>query len=205
MNRVHYRAPHGAEENADAERRRRLEAELKDVRRREAQLVAVLEGARSAPEPVLARLAELGKRRAVIEGELKAAAPIPRLASKVIESRLVEWRRLLRGTVHQARAVLQRVLAGRLVFNVLPGGHLVEFEAPTRFSQLFAGVVTGPALTEQVPIPDYVRVGDERGHEAGESERKSLEVAYEQVLATAEARMEKVARPWRDSNPRSPP
>jgi hypothetical protein len=35
----------------------------------------------------------------------------------VVENRLEEWRRLLRGSTTQARAILQRVLRGRIVFT----------------------------------------------------------------------------------------
>jgi hypothetical protein len=67
---------------------------------------------------------------------------VPRLALAVIETRLAEWRRLLRSSVTQSRAVLQRVLRGRIVFT--PSGQDYTFEAPTRFDKLFAGVVFPP-------------------------------------------------------------
>lgn len=64
---------------------------------------------------------------------------MPRLEPVVIETRLAEWRRLLRASVTQGRMVLDRVLAGRIVFT--PVGLGYTFEAPTRFDRLFAGVV----------------------------------------------------------------
>ena len=42
----------------------------------------------------------------------------------------------------QGRAVLQRVLRGRITFT--PKGDGYEFEAPTRFDKLFTGVVYEP-------------------------------------------------------------
>jgi hypothetical protein len=57
---------------------------------------------------------------------------------RVVESRLEEWRRLLRGSTAQARAVLQRVLRGRLTFT--PNGSGYHFAGPTRFDKLFSGV-----------------------------------------------------------------
>src|SRR5205085_2587257 len=65
--------------------------------------------------------------------------PIPRLPRALVESRLEEWRRLLRQSVTQGRAVLQRVLQGRITFR--PNGAGYTFEAPTRFDKLFAGVL----------------------------------------------------------------
>jgi hypothetical protein len=43
--------------------------------------------------------------------------PVPRLAPAVVENRLAEWRRLLGQSVTQGRAVLQRVLQGRITFT----------------------------------------------------------------------------------------
>ena len=57
----------------------------------------------------------------------------------VVDDRLGEWRRLLRQSTTQARAVLQRVLRGRIVFT--PDGDGYDFEAPTRFDRLFVGCV----------------------------------------------------------------
>jgi hypothetical protein len=65
----------------------------------------------------------------------------------VVDDRLAEWRRMLRGSTTQARAVLQRVLRGRIVFT--PSGEGYTFECPTRFDKLFSGVVVkGPAFIE---------------------------------------------------------
>jgi hypothetical protein len=74
----------------------------------------------------------------------------------VVETRLAEWRRLLRQPVTQGRAVLQRVLLGRVTFtrNNL-GGY--SFEAPTRFDKLFAGVA--------VSRPAFVPLGGTAGRE----------------------------------------
>ena len=47
---------------------------------------------------------------------------------------MTEWRRLLRQSTTQGRAVLQ----GRITFTPKYGGY--EFEAPTRFDKLFLGV-----------------------------------------------------------------
>jgi hypothetical protein len=53
---------------------------------------------------------------------------------------LAEWRRLLRGSTTQARAVLQRVLRGRLTFAPNADGSGYDFAGPTRFDKLFSGV-----------------------------------------------------------------
>jgi hypothetical protein len=48
----------------------------------------------------------------------------------------------------QSRAVLQRVLRGRIVFT--PSGEGYTFEAPTRFDRLFSGIaVKRPAFIEE--------------------------------------------------------
>ena len=62
---------------------------------------------------------------------------MPRLRPEVVEDPLTEWR-LLRQSTAQGRAVLQRVLRGRITFTPKCGGY--EFEAPTRFDKLFLGV-----------------------------------------------------------------
>lgn len=80
---------------------------------------------------------------------------MPRLALEVIENRLAEWRRLLRQSTTQGRAVLQRVLRGRVTFT--PNEADYDFSAPTRFDKLFAGIVS--------PRPAFVAVGDTRGSE----------------------------------------
>jgi hypothetical protein len=39
-----------------------------------------------------------------------------------------------------------------------------------------------------VKLPDYIKRGDTRGHEAETDERRDLEVTFEQVLEAAEGR-----------------
>ena len=73
-----------------------------------------------------------------IDGEFRSFKPVPRLRPEVVEDRLREWRRLLRQSTTQGRAVLQRVLRGRITFTPKCGGY--EFEAPTRFDKPFLGV-----------------------------------------------------------------
>ena len=87
---------------------------------------------------LMARVHELEARQRAIADELASLAPLPRLAPRVVNDRLEEWRRLLRGSTTQARAVLQRVLKGRITFTPNDAGY--TFEAPTRFDKLFAGV-----------------------------------------------------------------
>ena len=63
------------------------------------------------------------------------------MAPAVIESRLAEWRRLLRQSVTQGRSVIQRVLRGRLTFTPREDGQGYDFTGPTRFDKLFTGMV----------------------------------------------------------------
>jgi hypothetical protein len=103
------------------ERGTSLVAEAKDVERRIGRLVVALESAGDIAS-VVAKLRDLEKRRAAIADELA--------------------RVLLRQLTTQSRAVLQRILNGRIVFRPVPGGD--AFEAPTRFDRVFAGVAVPP-------------------------------------------------------------
>ncbi len=105
-----------------------------------------------------AKLRELEARRSRV-ARLRSLRPVPRLAPAVIEDRLAEWRRLLRQSTTQARAVLQRVLNGRINFTP-PGiaflvlAPAIPFEAPTRFDKLFTGIaVPGPAFIAKLSRP----------------------------------------------------
>ena len=124
-----------------------LTRERKQVEKKIARLVAAVEAAGEV-KSLAAKLRELEARRTAIDDELQGLHPLPRLEPRVVEDRLNEWRRLLRGSVTQARAVLQRVLAGRITFTLRGKGY--AFEAPTRFDKLFAGVVAPrPAFIER--------------------------------------------------------
>ena len=69
--------------------------------------------------------------------------------------RLAEWRRLLRQSTTQGRAVLQRVVDGRITFTPNGGGY--TFEASTRFDKLFSGVAC--------ELPCWVNPEDNSGKE----------------------------------------
>ena len=111
--------------------------EQQDIEQRLARLVAAIETGGEATS-LVAKVKELEARRVVIDGELRSFKPVPRLRPEVVERRLTEWRRRLRQSPTQGRAVLQRVLRGRITFTPKCGGY--EFEAPTRFDKLFLGV-----------------------------------------------------------------
>ena len=117
------------------------------MERRIARLTAVLEtddGAGVAS--IVAKLRQLEQRQASITRELEGLNPVPRLPQQVVQSRLDEWRRLLRANTTQGRAVLQRVIQGRITFTPTETGSTdlgtpgYDFEAPTRFDKLFSGV-----------------------------------------------------------------
>jgi hypothetical protein len=78
-------------------------------------------------------------RRAAIDEQLRGLHPLPHLAPT--DNRKSPGRvAASTPTVHDAgRAVLQRVLRGRIVFT--PKGEGYTFEAPTRFDKLFSGIV----------------------------------------------------------------
>ena len=119
-----------------------LRRERTDVERRIARLVSAIETGGDVPS-LVAKVRELETRRGAIDGDLRDLQPVPRLAPQVVEDRLAEWRRLLRQSTTQGRAVLQRVLRGRITFTPKDDGGY-EFEAPTRFDKLFSGVVYEP-------------------------------------------------------------
>lgn len=93
-----------------------LTRERKDVDKRIARFVQVIETAGDIAS-VAAKLRDLETRRQEIDEQLHGLHPLPRLPRQVIEDRLAEWRLLLRGSTTQGRAVLQRVLRGRIVFT----------------------------------------------------------------------------------------
>jgi hypothetical protein len=79
------------------------------------------------------------ERKDVVNEELAGLRPVPRLSVRLLENRLAEWRRLLRQSTTQGRAVLQRVLRGRITF--VPEGTGYVFTAPTRWDKLFTGIM----------------------------------------------------------------
>ena len=137
------------------------------------EMVTLMEGIR-----------ELEDRQRAIDRELRRLRPVPRLATKVIEDRLAEWRRLLRQSTTQGRAVLQRVLCGRITF--IPTDEGYTFEAPTRFDRLFTGVVC--------ERPSFVRVGDARGTEDIGPE-DTFDGDYGRLLEAAQERVKGLASP----------
>lgn len=117
---------------------RSLEMELKEVERKIARLTdAIAAGGDLAS--LVGKLRELEARKVEIADEQAAARPVPMPPRCEVEDRLAEWRELLRKNVQTARAVLDRVLNGRIVFEPMGAGY--EFECPTRYDKLFSGVV----------------------------------------------------------------
>lgn len=129
-----------AERDDVHDRQTALERERKDVEKNISRLVNAIERGNS-PDSILTRLHELERRQKAIARELTAFRPVPRLPRDVVENRLAEWRRLLRASITQGRAVLQRVLCGRITFTPRADGSGYDFTAPTRFDRLFTGIV----------------------------------------------------------------
>jgi site-specific DNA recombinase len=187
----------------------RLDRELKDVERRTKRVVDAIAEVGTSPS-LVAKLKQLESRKKALRVEIANLHPIPRLAPAVIESRLAEWRRLLRQSTTQGRAVLQRILRGRLTFTPLADGDGYEFSGPTRFDRLFTGV----AVSMQVPawmraqineddLTGTEGIGPEDTHDADYG--RLLERVQDKADKTDKADLEKGWRPWRDSNPRSSP
>jgi hypothetical protein len=123
---------------------------------------------------VVAKLRELETRRDRVAHDIACLQPVPRLPVATVETRLAEWRRLLRQWTTQARAVLQRLLGGPLTFTPTATGY--TFAGPTRLDKLFAGVVA--------PRPSFLQEGDLRGTEHIRPE-DTLEVDYGLLLERA--------------------
>src|SRR5262249_53125007 len=132
-----------------------LERERRDLEKRIRTLIAAIETGGDALS-LNARLRELESRCQAIDVEVANLRPVPRLPALVVANRLAEWRRLLRQSTTQGRAVLQRILRGRIVFtpttsDLAPNERCdrYTFEAPTRFDKLFSGVaMTPPSFTK---------------------------------------------------------
>jgi site-specific DNA recombinase len=129
-----------------ADQQTMLARERKDIEKKIERLVVAVETAGDVTS-LAAKLREHEARRRAIDAKVASLRPVPRLPRTVIEARLEEWRRLIRGSVTQGRTVLDRVLAGRIVFT--PRVHPLtgeidgyDFVAPTRFDRLFSGIAT---------------------------------------------------------------
>jgi hypothetical protein len=170
------------ERDENAGQRKELEGKLKDIIRRIGNINnAIADGA--APVSTLAKLRELEAKHDEVKETLAGLKPVPRLAPEVVTDRLEEWRRMLRGSP-QARAVIQRVIDGRITFTPDGGGYV--FTAKTRFSKLFSGVA--------IPKPAWLRDGDVRGTEHLTAE-DTLDADYGRLLERAEKRVLGVASP----------
>ena len=163
-----------------------LRRDLNDVEKRIARLVAAIETGGDAAS-LVAKVRDLETRKDAIERDLRGLQPMPRLAPKVIEDRLAEWRRLLRQSTTQGRAVLQRVLCGRITFTPKDAGYGAgyEFEAPTRFDKLFAGVVC--------ERPAYIKDSTEGKEHIGPED--TFDGDYGRLLAAVQKRGKGMASP----------
>jgi site-specific DNA recombinase len=177
------------------DRKQTLDRERTDLERRIRNLLAAIESGTDTPAALTARLQELQDRLSAIMTELLSLRPVPRVAPAVIETRLEEWRRLLRGSVTQGRTVLERVLAGRIIFTPRADGAGYDFAAPTRFDKLFAGIahtMKVRGFDHAVPGKDWVFVpDDERGAQilSDFERRAALDEDYGLVLDRALNRM----------------
>ena len=165
----------------------KVQQEQKDVARRLKKLTALIEDDAGDVGVLVARVRELEIRQRELLMEATRLRPIPRLAPAVIENRLAEWRRLLRQSTTTGRTVLQRILRGRLTFtlrrNEMSGeidGY--EFEATTRFDQLFSGIaVDRPANLDPRDLTGIEGIGPE---DTGEADfGRLLDRAYDKNYA----------------------
>ena len=170
-----------------AEQQAALVRERKDLDKRIERLVIAVERAGDVAS-LADKLRELEARRKQIDHDLVSLRPLPRLPQQVIENQLGHWRRLLRGSPLQGRAVLQRILRSRIVFTPRADGDGYDFTAPTRFDKLFTGIV--------VPRPSFIPYSKEGAEHIRPED--TLDVDYGRL-------MESTLNGWRarrDLNPR---
>jgi hypothetical protein len=167
-----------------------LQNERKDVEKRIASYLAAFEAGKEVPSSVAARIRELEARQHTINEQLANLRPVPRLPVTVVEDRLAEWRRMLRASITQGRAVLQRIVVGRIRFTPrsatpweVEGGY--DFEAHTRFDKLFAGVVA----------PQLADGRDRTGTEAI-TPADTWDADYARLLERAQKRLENPNVEW---------
>ena len=160
--------------------------------KRIAALVAAVEVGGEVPS-LVANIRDLQTRQRDIEEELTHLRPLPRLPASVVADRLAEWRRLLRASVTQGRALLQRITVGRIAFTpqpadplLAPGGY--DFAAQTRFDKLFSGVALPPP-------PDAVRGRALQGVE-GITGADTWDGDYARLLEKAQKSLEKSNVEW---------
>jgi len=187
---------HLSERDDVTELQDKLGRESKDIEKRIARLVAAIETGGDAA-PLVLKIRELEARKAAIAVESTSLHPIPRLAPAVIENRLAEWRRLLRGSTTQGRTVLQRILRGRLTFtprqNLLtgePDGY--DFEGPTRFDKLFTGIA--------VETPAYIKASKTRRGFEDTTPEDTFDGDYGRLLDQAAQTAREGWRPRRETD-----
>ena len=164
----------------------KLTRERKDIEKRITRLTAAIETG-DKPAALVAKIRELEARLKAIATEVATLRPVPRLAPAVIESRLAEWRRLLRASTTQGRTVLQRILRGRLVFtpHVNPLSNEVDgydFTGPTRFDKLFTGIAVERPAGIDAGVTGCEGIGPEDTFDGDYG--RLLERAYERARAT---------------------
>ena len=137
-----------AEESAQEDAGDRLRRELKDIEKKLGRFLKAIE-AGVDPVTIAPKMKELEAEKRRITDALADQKPIPRVPVAVVDDRLAEWRRMLRGSVTQGRQVLDRVLAGRIVFSPADDG--CTFEASTRFGRLFDGFASKTSTLRRVP------------------------------------------------------
>ena len=183
---------HFTERDDVVDQQKKLDRERKDIDKRIGRLVEAIETGGDAAS-LVAKVRELEARKQTLRAEATSLQPVPRLAPAAIDNRLAEWRRMLRQSTTQGRTVLQRVLRGRLTFTPRPDGRGYDFEAPTRFDKLFAGIAC--------PRPASLPLGDTTGCE-GIGPEDTFDGDYGRILEMASMR-----KGWcalQDSNLRPP-
>ena len=82
---------------------------------------------------------------------------------------------MLRASISQGRAVLQRIVRGRITFTPHADGRGYDFSAPTRFDKLFSGIL--------VPRPSFIPFGNTGAEHIGADD--TWDADYGQLLERA--------------------
>jgi hypothetical protein len=173
------------------ERQDALTREAHDVQKRIAPLVDIIAEGGGDSVALVGKLRQVEERHRSIGGEIEALQPLPRLAPAEVEDRLAEWRRLLHQSTTQARAVLQRVLDGRLTVAPRP-------RATASTSQHLRGS-TSCSQVRRCKCPRgwltiWRRIRSPSSHSIGVRRSTRIMAGCSNVLATV-----KGVRPHRDS------
>lgn len=130
--------------------------------------------------------ARAGRKRSGIEREIASVQLLPRLEQRIIDTRLAEWRRLLRQSTTQGRSVLQRVLRGRLTVHAAGRRRVLRLHRARRASTSCSTgiVVRRPGFIEtSTEGTEHIALGDTLESDYGRLLERARELVYGKGVA----------------------